>query len=67
MTAKYPDLLPVVIETPHHHTKRSRGHTMIINTDHLCSCGHTAGDHEHLRAGTDCGLCRCVVFKGTQA
>ena len=24
-----------------------------------CRCGHPSTAHEHLRRGTDCGLCRC--------
>lgn len=28
-----------------------------------CKCGHVAHAHEHYRAGTDCALCECTVYR----
>jgi len=27
-----------------------------------CRCTHTKADHEHYRAGSDCGRCGCAKF-----
>ena len=28
-----------------------------------CTCGHRPAAHEHYRAGTDCALCPCPIYR----
>jgi hypothetical protein len=32
----------------------------------MCTCGHTGEAHEHYRAGTDCGSCRCGRYRSAR-
>jgi hypothetical protein len=31
--------------------------------DAYCVCGHPHRAHEHMREGTDCGLCDCPRYR----
>lgn len=32
-----------------------------------CRCGHSADAHDHLWAGHECALCRCLEFDAANA